>query len=68
MEYQVGQRLRWIPKPACPQRDPEVTVVELRRNGIAKLSNGWFVDEDGYADGTRMSPGGRVEALYNPAN
>jgi hypothetical protein len=59
MEYRVGQRLIW-------SRDntfdgPEVvSVAELRRGGKAKLSNGWVVDEDGVAQGTRNVPGGIV--------
>lgn len=59
MNYQVGQKLLWIPAQAW--RTPEnVTVVELRKRGQAKLSNGWVVDEDGIAEGTRREPGGRV--------
>jgi len=37
-----------------------VHVTELRRGGKAKLSNGWIVDEDGFAEGTSRQPGGTV--------
>jgi hypothetical protein len=62
MEYRVGLALFW-------QRNnnfdaPElVSVVELRRGGCAKLSNGWIVDEDGIAEGTTRVQGGAVRAL-----
>ena len=57
MEYRVGQRLQWVPKLTHQQREV-VEVVELRSRGQAKLSNGWVVDEDGYAEGTGRQPGG----------
>jgi hypothetical protein len=59
MEYRLNQTLIW-------SRDnnfdsPEVvTVVELKKRGHAKLSNGWVVDEDGVAQGTGRVPGGIV--------
>ena len=59
MEYKVGQRLIWssdnnFDAPAV------VSVVDLRRGGKAKFSNGWVVDEDGIAHGTNRVPGGVV--------
>jgi hypothetical protein len=59
MEYKVGQRLQWVPKLTHQQREV-VEVVELRSRGQAKLSNGWVVDEGGYAEGTNRQPGGVV--------
>jgi len=62
MQYTVGQRLLWR---RDNNHEPEsmVDVVELRRGGRAKLSNGWVVDEDGIADGTNRVAGGRVFAV-----
>ena len=36
------------------------SVVEIRRDGKAKLSNGWIVDKNGVLEGTRSRPGGRI--------
>lgn len=59
MKYEVGQRFLWFPdRPHEGQQI--VRVVELRSRGYAKLSNGWTVDEDGIAQGTNRTPGGRV--------
>ena len=60
MEYTIGQKLKWIPDSAH-EKQAEVEVTELRRGGKAKLSNGWVVDEDGYAEGTLRLPGGTVQ-------
>lgn len=58
MNFNVGQRLWWVP---TRRNEPiaVVTVTDLRRRG-ARLSNGWTVDEDGYAEGTDRHPGGHV--------
>lgn len=60
--YSIGNRYRWIP---INHQDKviEVEVKELRRGGKAILSNGWCVDEEGYAEGTKWMPGGRIEPL-----
>lgn len=59
MRFAVGQVLEWAPYCEHGKRT-EVTVVELRKRGAAKLSNGWVVDEDGIAEGTSRQPGGFV--------
>lgn len=60
MNYYIGQQLLFKP---YSQFDKEeiVTVEGLRKHGHAKLSNGWVVDEDGIAKGTKRIQGGRVE-------
>lgn len=64
MEYTVGMQLLWVParKWEAPQF---VTVDELRSRGHAKLSNGWVVDPDGFAEGTGRIHGGRVQPQTN---
>lgn len=60
--WTVGQKLKWTPANTY---DPEVEVevVGLRRRGVAILSNGWAIDEDGVAIGTGRNPGGSVEPI-----
>lgn len=61
--FYVGQQLLFY----RPQRDYEgvqlVTVTRLHKRGAAMLSNGWLVDSDGHAEGTRRIPGGYVCGL-----
>jgi hypothetical protein len=60
--WTVGQKLLWTPANTFdPQQ--EVEVVGLRRHGVAILSNGWAIDEDGVALGTGRNPGGSVEPI-----
>lgn len=59
--YEIGQTFLWKPINQFDKAEI-VTVVDLRRGGQAKLSNGWVVNSYGYADGTKMMPGGRVES------
>jgi len=62
MKYELNQML--IFHPDTPHKEPEVVrVMELRKRGHAKLSNGWVVDEDGVAPGTGRMPGGKVEEV-----
>lgn len=58
--YEIGQSFTWKPINQFDKSEV-VTVVDLRRGGCAKLSNGWVVNQYGYADGTKMMPGGHVE-------
>jgi hypothetical protein len=60
MNYEIGQTFLWKPINQFDKSEI-VTVVALRKGGHAKLSNGWVVDAYGYAEGTKMMPGGRVE-------
>ncbi len=61
MTYEIGQALSWL--PANDWEAPQVVYVQaIRRGGKALLSNGWIVDEDGYADGSARRPGGKVVA------
>ncbi|MEN9885546.1 MAG: hypothetical protein RL758_124 [Pseudomonadota bacterium] len=62
MQYVIGQKLIWQ-RNNNHDKPEEVTVTELRKRGQAKLSNGWVVDQDGYAEGTARVPGGFVTAL-----
>lgn len=64
MKYQLGKRLRYIPKSKL-EEVKTVEVVGLRKNGAAKLSNGWLADEDGVVEGSARIPGGRVEEIDN---
>lgn len=68
MNYHVGQRLIWVPYYNHDYGNQRIVeVVELRKRGCAKLSNGWVVDEDGEAEGTDRIPGGNViEAVFAP--
>lgn len=59
-KYEVGQEFEYIPDSPFSKDGGKVTVVELKKRGAAKLSNGWVVDEDGVAEGTRRIPGGRI--------
>lgn len=60
MNYHINQVLTWIPIREFSSKQGEVTVVEIRSRGQAKLSNGFVVDEDGYAEGSKYLPGGHV--------
>lgn len=62
IQYEIGQTFLWKPINRF-DRIEVVTVVDLRRGGHAKLSNGWVVDQDGHSDGTKMRPGGHVEPM-----
>lgn len=59
IQYEIGQTFLWQPINQFDKFEV-VAVVDLRRGSHAKLSNGWVVDQDGCADGTKMRPGGRV--------
>lgn len=62
MNYQIGQKLKYV--PASQFEKPEtVEVVGLRKRGTAKLSNGWIADEDGIVEGSARIPGGHVVLL-----
>lgn len=62
INFEIGQRFTWKPINQFDKSEV-VTVVDLRRGGHAKLSNGWVVNQDGYADGTKMMPGGHAEPI-----
>jgi hypothetical protein len=58
MEYTHGMKVFWL---RDGQKKPEVVTVTLvKARGWAKLSNGWTVDEDGFAEGTSRVAGGRA--------
>lgn len=59
MNYQVGQAWTWVPRRSF-EEPQDVTVIALLPRGNARLSNGWTVDADGFADGTPRQPGGHV--------
>jgi hypothetical protein len=65
-KYEIGQEYEYIPDNQFSKDGGRVTVVDLRKRGHAKLSNGWVVDEDGYAEGTGRIPGGRVSPVTAP--
>jgi hypothetical protein len=60
--YQIGQELYFHRDNSFDAPEP-VVVVDFRRRGSAKLSNGWVVDENGIAEGTGRIPGGKVLLL-----
>lgn len=60
--YEIGLQFLWKPINQFDKTEV-VTVVDLRRGGKAKLSNGWVVDAYGGAEGTKMMPGGHVEPM-----
>jgi hypothetical protein len=59
MKYEIGMKLWWIPDNKQEEKQA-VRVESLRRHGAAKLSNGWVVDADGIAEGTKRIPGAKV--------
>ncbi len=59
MEYAVGMKLTWVSEYSY-EPPQTVEVVALRSRGQARLSNGWTVDADGFAEGTKRVRGGRV--------
>ena len=61
-KYFVGQALTFRWEQAW-RGEEAVTVVELRSRGGALLSNGWCVDADGLAEGTKRIPGGTVHEV-----
>lgn len=65
MEYSIGMPLIWKRNNKFDKPE-KVTVAELRSRGHAKLSNGWVVDEDGFAPGTDRVPGGSVRSVHAP--
>lgn len=65
MEYKVGMKLRWVRSVGGETSTEEVEVTRLLKRGHAKLSNGWAVDEDGFAEGSNRVPGGRVHSVTN---
>ena len=60
--YEVGEEFDWHPfykyEPSV-----RVTVVEIKKHGMARLSNGWVVDESGEAEGTKRQRGGRISEV-----
>lgn len=65
-KYEVGQEYEYIPDSQFSKDGGRVKIVDLRKRGHAKLSNGWVVDEYGYSEGTGRIPGGRVEPINTP--
>jgi len=64
MEYVIGMKLIFEYEDKS-KSDELVEVVGLRKNGVAKLSNGWAVDEFGVAEGNSYIKGGRVLHFQN---
>lgn len=62
MNYQIGQKLRYLPDSKF-EEPVIVEVVRLQKRGAAKLSNGWVADDDGIVEGSGRIPGGRVVLL-----
>jgi hypothetical protein len=65
MEYKEGMRVFWLRDNGKGKPDV-VTVVQVKARGWAKLSNGWTVDEDGFAEGTSRIAGGRAWPIIDP--
>jgi hypothetical protein len=59
MKYEIGMKLWWIPDNKLEHKQP-VRVESLRKFGSAKLSNGWLVNADGIAEGTKRISGAKV--------
>lgn len=60
MKFEVGNWYVWHQETGGALIADMVTVERLRKRGGALLSNGWAVDEDGFAEGTQRMPGGFV--------
>jgi hypothetical protein len=67
MQFSLDQMLIFCREVGGRMETEHVFVTGLRKRGGAKLSNGWTVDEDGYADGTSRIPGGFVMEFKEPA-
>jgi hypothetical protein len=60
VKFYVGQPLIWIRSSGGSTVRQSVSIEAVWSSGWARLSNGWTVDEDGYADGAKGVRGGRV--------